>query len=171
MTPVPVLDAAKRILNQTQVPASLMGGESAIFNLADIHAVATEVIRRASPPVSAPQVGQPVAWRWRQRYPDDLAFDAKIVAEGNWAHTSNHPSTWKDSGKHHYEHEPLFTAAQVEARLSELHGVLADLAEADDAIAAWTKGSRPVEELTDLEDRLGEAIRACTKAYRASLQP
>lgn len=44
------LEAAKRLLNQTQVPASLMGGESAIFDLADVQAVAIEIVRLAALP-------------------------------------------------------------------------------------------------------------------------
>lgn len=55
----------------------------------------------------------------------------------------------------------------VLSAFTELRGlreVLNDLVAADQAIVAWTKGNGTTEELTALEDQLGEAIRACTRA-------
>jgi hypothetical protein len=60
----------------------------------------------ASPPVSAPQVGEPAAWRYRFRGHPGRGWS---VADGL-------PRT--DAPE--YEYEPLFTVAQVEARLSEV---------------------------------------------------
>jgi hypothetical protein len=194
--PVPVLDAAAlhAALNCVPYPNLKMTAAQLLAQGSLAPGFLAAAIRAylASPPVSAPQVGRPAIldeiakglegvtpgpWSWGAKF-----LSRKEPAENYTPFAECLPgeydsSQWCRNAAHLSRLSPdnvrtvLDYAAQVEARLSDLHGVLADLAEADDAIVAWTKGSRPVEELTDLEDRLGEAIRACTKAYRASLQP
>lgn len=60
------------------------------------------------------QEAEPVAWRWRERFPYDLSVDAAVLRGGRWSLTEKLPS-WASGDDATSEFEPLYSQSDFDA--------------------------------------------------------